>query len=244
MSKKWTVLALAVLALAGVARAEGDLVATAKWEAEGVDIDLAVLGPGMKPIKPDKDVTTGPGKETCTVTNPGEGVYLVAVFYAGPKGGQKTVVAVDVRLGDKAETTTPVVLDRPGEGKIARVVTIGQADLETIKLGAGDISVTLKWETQGSDVDLGVIGPNLKPIKPEEDVTSGPGQETCTLKAPKPGIYLVAAQCAKAAEGQKTPISVTVRVGEETVGTYKAVLDKQGEGKVVRILEVPEAPAK
>jgi len=240
--KTWALAALVAVALAGVAYAEGDLVVTAKWQTEGTDVDLGIIGPDMKPVKAEKDVTSGPGEEKCTISNAGPGVYLVLVMYAGSKGGQKTPVSVEVRLGDKVESTTQVVLERDGEGTFVRKVTIGQANLATTKVASGDFEVAMKWETQGTDIDLIVVGPNLKPNKPTEDVTNGPGQETVTIQAPKPGLYLVVGSFAGPQGGPKTPVSVDVRAGDKSVGTCQGVLEKQGEEKILHIIEVGEAP--
>jgi len=107
----------------------------------------------------------------------------------------------------------------------------------------GDLVATLKWDTQGTDVDLVIAGPSNQSYKAMQDITSGPGQEICIVRNPAPGDYIIGAIYADSRGGQVTPVTVEVRLGNQPMGTFQAVLQKDGDVKGVHKVTLQGNPA-
>jgi len=347
----------------GPATGGGDLAVTMKWQTQGTDVDLVVIGPNNQPFKAMNDVISGPGEETVVVRNPGAGDYKVAVFYADSKGGQQTPVTVEVKLGGRQVGTYQAVVQKDKDIQFVTTVTVGAgagpgpfgpgpigprpitptpgkdplgfagkwteywpgvnvhdvseitfdngqyqvkvsnpqagpyrvdnvrvegnvlkfteypggntihyevrlqdantcavtvqggpdaaggilwkrdttSGLVTPAGGGGDLVATLKWETQGTDVDLAVLGPNNQSYTAARDITSGPGQEVCTVRNPVPGDYKIIGIYANSKGGTQTPVAAEVKIGDRVVANKTDVLARDGEVKLIATVTVAGA---
>jgi len=130
MRSKWAWVAILFgLALsAQVRNAVGadDIVATAKWETQGADIDLMIVGPNNQTTKAAQDQMSGPATEVATVRNPGPGEYKVGVIWQNDKPNVQVPVTVEVKQGDKLVGTFPVILQAvPNDRKIVATLNVG-----------------------------------------------------------------------------------------------------------------------
>ena len=104
--------------------------------------------------------------------------------------------------------------------------------------GPGDLVVTMKWETQGADVDLSVTGPDGESFRPAQDVTSGPGAEVCTIKNARPGDYKARILWMNDKQGVQVAVTVEAKLGDKVVGTFQASLDSDNDRRVFSGIKV------
>jgi uncharacterized protein YfaP (DUF2135 family) len=337
---------VSVLPVENAAGAE-DIVATARWETQGADVDLLIVGPNNQTTKAAQDQMSGPATEVATVPNPGPGEYKVGVIWQNDKPNMQVPVTVEVKQGDKLVGTFPVVLSagNPNDRKIVTSVMVGggapvgdkdalglagrwveywpgvgdhdvsivtfqngqyqvqvanpktgpykvdsvriegnvlkfteypgsntiqyevapqDANTCAVKVqggptvngqivwkreggggtttvpagGAGDLVVTMKWETQGADVDLSVTGPDGEAFRPAQDVTTGPGAEVCTIRNARPGDYKARVLWMNDKQGVQVAVTVEAKLGDKVVGTFQASLDSDNDRRVFSGIKV------
>jgi len=221
---------------------DAGLVVVMRWQTQGTDVDLFVTDPSGRRRRVLNDDRSGPGQEICIVRHPTPGDYRIAVVYYNTQGGQTTPVTVEVGSAGKLQGTYKAVL-RPqdeDERKLVHTVRVppGAGPAPERAEGAGDLVVMMRWATQGTDVDLYVVDPNGERCRVSNDVRRGPGQETCVVRSPMPGNYRIEALYYNSQGGQKTPVSVEVRLGGRLRGTYRALLERDRDKRQVHIFTV------
>ena len=225
---------------AGGAGAPGsDVTIRVRWETRGTDIDLYVFDTNGERYPVVDDVTDGPGEETCILRNAAPGEYRIEALYCGPQGGPPTPVTVQTEVAGKAEGPYRATVQRAGEQALVHTLTL------LPKAGAAPVRnlvVTLRWETRGTDVDLIVTDPNGQRREVLNDITSGPGQETCIIHNPAPGDYRIEAVYVDTSGGQTTPVTVEVKLGDRAVGTHQAALRRPDERVLIQTVPVPAQP--
>ena len=117
---------------------------------------------------------------------------------------------------------------------------VGPALGQTAGNPPGDFVAIVRWEMTDADVDLSVIGPGGQTYRHADDVTRGPGQETCTVRNPPRGVYQIRTQLYRAA--QPTPVTVETRLGGRVVSTRTAVLQPRRGNTVVDTVRVGRLP--
>jgi len=361
------------LPMENLAAGGNDIVATAKWDTPGTDIDLIILGPNNQKIMAAQDFQSGPATEVVTVVNPAPGEYKVGVVWQDDKPNMQVPVTVEVKQGGRLVGTYPVILaaGNPNDRKIVATLNVGagpapgpgpfppiqpgpgpfgpgpiipapgkdplgfagkwiehwpgvndhdvseitfennqyQVKVSNPKTGpyrvdnvrlegnalkftqypggntihyevrlqdantaiatvqggpdpgggiiwrrdmtagpvgpavgaVGNLVATLKWDTQGTDVDLAILGPNNQSFKPPQagDVTSGPGQEVCTVMNPLPGDYKILAIYPNSKGGIQTQVTAEVKLGDKVLANQTAILTRDNEVKLITTVTVP-----
>jgi hypothetical protein len=97
----------------------------------------------------------------------------------------------------------------------------------------------MKWDTQDTDVDLMVLDPNGSMCPVLEDVRRGPGREVCIVQKPEVGDYALEARYyGGPRKGQPTPVTAEAYFGRQLLGTYPAVLQREGDQQVLQTIRV------
>ena len=190
---------------------------------------------------------------------------LIAGRIAGaPKGPATLVVngmAMPLALAEDGSFARPYAFAKGGNSVEVRSASAGSARRQFYDPAAGrppvKLRVLLSWDTDGTDVDLHVLGPTGEHafygdrVTPsggalDVDVTTGFGPEIFAHPSPPPGLYHVYVNYYGAGERPADEVSVaqvTVLIGEgslkEKRQVFSAPLRKPGELTLVHSFVYP-----
>lgn len=114
----------------------------------------------------------------------------------------------------------------------------------TIKLGSPDVTITLSWNTNGTDIDMHVFNPDdahawygslggIPNGRLDRDDTDGFGPEVFTLSNPKNGTYAVNIDSFRIPAGEPTVATLEVRLGNSILfnETYEFTASDSNQGR-------------